>query len=178
MQPCYLRSLTVILALCISGCGNGQSDSVAVEASSGAEPADLVLIGGEIATVDPELGRVEALAVDGYRIAAVGSNSEISAYIGPDTEVVELDGRFVMPGFIEGHGHFLSLGESLRIIDLSEIREWDEAVRMVAAAADKARPGEWITGRGWHQDKWDSVPDDAVDGVELLEPDHVRGFCY
>ena len=167
MQPRYLRSLTVILALCISGCGNEQSDSVAVEASSGAEPADLVLIGGEIATVDPELGRVEALAVDGYRIAAVGSNSEISAYIGPDTEVVELDGRFVMPGFIEGHGHFLSLGESLRIIDLSEIREWDEAVRMVAAAADKARPGEWITGRGWHQDKWDSVPEDAVEGVPV-----------
>ena len=147
-------------------------------------------VGGEIATVDPAIGNVEALAVNGYRIAAVGSDDEISALIGPETEVIELEGRFVMPGFIEGHGHFMGLGESLRILDLQDVRNWDEVVRMVATAADKAKAGEWITGRGWHQDKWDSVPEDAVEGVPVndslsaVSPDnpvrltHASGHAY
>jgi hypothetical protein len=128
-------------------------------------PADLVLRGGKVATVDPALGNTEAIAVNGYQVTAVGSNDEISAYIGPDTEVIELNGRFAMPGFIEGHGHFFSLGESKRILDLNDVSNWNEVVSMVAVAVDKAQPGEWIFGRGWHQDKWDSVPEDAVDGI-------------
>ncbi len=144
-------------SLCLAGCGE--------QAEPPVEPADLVLRGGKVVTVDPALGTVEALAVDGFRIAAVGSSDEIARYIGPDTRVVELEGRFVMPGFIEGHGHFMSLGRSKQILDLSTAKNWDEIVAMVATAADKAKAGEWIFGRGWHQDKWDSVPEDAVDGV-------------
>jgi predicted amidohydrolase YtcJ len=128
-------------------------------------PADLVLRGGKVATVDPALGNAEAIAVNGYQITAVGDNDEIAAYIGPDTEVIELNGRFAMPGFIEGHGHFFSLGESKRILDLNDVGNWNEVVSMVAVAVDKAQPGEWIFGRGWHQDKWDSVPEDAVEGI-------------
>jgi hypothetical protein len=127
--------------------------------------ADLVLRGGTVATVDPAIGNQQAIAVSGYRITAVGSNDEIDAYIGPETRVIELDGRFVMPGFIEGHGHFMGLGRAKQILDLSRVKNWNEVVSTVAAAVDKAQPGEWIFGRGWHQDKWDSVPDDAVDGV-------------
>jgi hypothetical protein len=127
--------------------------------------ADLVLRGGTVATVDPAIGNQQAIAVSGYRITAVGSNDEIAAYIGPETRVIELNGRFVMPGFIEGHGHFMGLGRAKQILDLSRVKNWNEVVSMVAAAVDKAQPGEWIFGRGWHQDKWDSVPEDAVDGV-------------
>lgn len=153
---------SIVVAASLAGCGGEQTD-----ASSNVPPADLVLIGGEIATVDPAIGNVEAMAVSGYQVAAVGSDDDIAAYIGQETKVIELEGRFVMPGFIEGHGHFLSLGESIRILDLNDVRNWDEVVRQVSAAADKAKPGEWITGRGWHQDKWDSVPDDAVEGVPV-----------
>ncbi len=152
----------------LAACG-GESQQAQSDApdSAGAQvqPADLVLRGGTIATVDASIGNVEALAVNGYQISAVGTNDEIAAYIGPQTEVVELAGRFVMPGFIEGHGHFLSLGRSKQILDLNDVENWEEIVSMVAVAVDKSRPGEWIFGRGWHQDKWDSVPDDAVDGV-------------
>ena len=74
-----------------------------------------------------------------------------------------------MPGFIEGHGHFLSLGRSKQILDLNDVEDWDQIVSMVATAVDKSRPGEWIFGRGWHQDKWNSVPDDAVEGVPINE---------
>ncbi|HEX5765688.1 MAG TPA: amidohydrolase, partial [Woeseiaceae bacterium] len=152
-------------ALFISACsGEPEGDADApVERAQAA--ADLVLRGGTIATVDASLGQQQAIAVSGYEIAAVGSNEEIEAWIGPETEVVELQGRFVMPGFIEGHGHFMGLGRAKQILDLSTVRNWEEIVSMVAAAADKAQPGEWIFGRGWHQDKWDSVPEDAVDGV-------------
>jgi predicted amidohydrolase YtcJ len=95
----------------------------------------------------------------------VGSDAEIAAYIGDATEVIDLAGRLAIPGFIEGHGHYLSLGRAKQILDLTTVRNWDEVVNMVAVAADQAQPGEWIFGRGWHQDKWDSVPEDAVDGV-------------
>jgi predicted amidohydrolase YtcJ len=183
-------SLLAALAGMLAACGGESSQGVTDAPPVDNHFADLVLIGGSIATADPAIGNVNALAVEGYRIAAVGSDDEISTYIGPDTEVIQLDGRFVMPGFIEGHGHFLSLGESLRILDLSAVRDWDEVVRMVAVAADKAQPGQWLTGRGWHQDKWDSVPDDAVEGVPVngslsaVSPDnpvrltHASGHAY
>jgi predicted amidohydrolase YtcJ len=156
-----------LLALAIAACGGGQeaSETLELAATPAVAPADLVLRGGKVATVDPALGNAEAIAVNGYQITAVGGNDEISAYIGPDTEVIELNGRFAMPGFIEGHGHYMSLGRARQILDLTKVNNWGEIVTMVAGAVDKSQPGEWIFGRGWHQDKWDSVPDDAVDGV-------------
>jgi predicted amidohydrolase YtcJ len=160
--------LVVSLAfLLITGCSDASkqpADSATTEATD-LVPADLVLRGGKVATIDPALGNTEAIAVNGYQITAVGSNDDISAYIGAETEVIELKGRFVMPGFIEGHGHMISLGESKLILDLNDVANWDEIVSMVAVAADKAKPGEWIKGRGWHQEKWDGLPDDAVDGI-------------
>lgn len=168
IHPTHLL-IVCLTAMALGGCGGASEDAADTAAGSDLTPADLVLRGGTVATVDPALGNVEAVAVNGYLITAVGSNEEISAYVGPDTEVIELGGRFAMPGFIEGHGHFLSLGESKRILDLNNISDWSEAVTMVAVAADKARPGEWIFGRGWHQDKWDSVPEDAVEGLPRNE---------
>jgi predicted amidohydrolase YtcJ len=157
-----------LLALALAACGGSSQDATDTTESAATPevaPADLVLRGGKVATVDPALGNAEAIAVNGYQVTAVGSNDEISAYIGPDTEVIELNGRFAMPGFIEGHGHFFSLGESKRILDLNNVGNWNEVVSMVAVAVDKAQPGEWIFGRGWHQDKWDRVPEDAVQGI-------------
>ncbi|MEZ5559962.1 MAG: amidohydrolase [Pseudomonadales bacterium] len=167
MTPLSRLSLTALLLSALTGCGEPtqSGESAAKTAGSAVEPATLVLRGGTVATVDPAIGTADAIAVRGYEIAAVGSNDEIADYIGPDTEVIELNGRFAMPGFIEGHGHYLGLGRAKQILDLSHVRNWDEVVGMVAAAADQAEPGEWIHGRGWHQDKWDSVPEDAVDGV-------------
>ena len=160
-------SFTVSLALFFAGCGQEAEEPAdgASNAEAQGDAADLVLRGGKIATVDPALGTQEAIAISGFEITAVGTNEAIAARIGPNTKVVELDGRFVMPGFIEGHGHFMGLGRAKQILDLSTVKNWGEVVTMVAAAVDKAEPGEWIFGRGWHQDKWDSVPNDAVDGV-------------
>lgn len=164
----YPFLLLSLAALILAGCGGGSGDSQPAAQSPSAPmvaPADLVLRGGKVATVDPDLGNAEAVAVNGYQVTAVGSNDDISAYIGPETEVIELNGRFAMPGFIEGHGHYMGLGRSKQILDLTQAKNWGEIVSLVAGAVDKAQPGDWIFGRGWHQDKWDSVPGDAVDGV-------------
>lgn len=129
--------------------------------------ADLILKNGFIATVDPNIGNVTAIAINDYLITATGDDQKIDEFIGPNTEVIDLDGRFVMPGFIEGHGHFMSLGRSKQILDLNDVDGWEEIVSKVAVEVDKSKPGEWIFGRGWHQDKWSSLPDNAIDGVPI-----------
>ena len=155
----FLAISTLLLAAACSDQPEDVSEPVSVEA------ADLVLRGGTIASVDPHIGLAQAIAVNGTKITAIGTDSDIAPYIGPETELIELNGRFAMPGFIEGHGHFLGFGRAQQILDFSAVRNWNEIVSMVAVAVDKAKPGEWILGRGWHQDKWDSLPEDAVDGV-------------
>jgi len=155
-------AVAISIVLLASGCSAPEDDGDDTPVTN---PADLVFLGGTIASVDPEIGSAEAIAITGSNITAIGSDEAITRYIGPETETIDLAGRFVMPGFIEGHGHFLGFGQSLKILDLSKAEKWDDIVSMVAIAVDKAKPGEWILGRGWHQDKWRSVPADAVDGV-------------
>jgi predicted amidohydrolase YtcJ len=72
-----------------------------------------------------------------------------------------------MPGFIEGHGHFAGIGENRLTLDLAGTASWDEIVQLVAQAVTNARPGEWIAGRGWHQEKWTSVPQPNVEGFPV-----------
>lgn len=126
--------------------------------------ADLVLLDGNIVTVDDALGTVNALAVKDGRILAVGSTAEMQKHVAANTKVIKLEGRTAIPGFIEGHAHFIGVGNSKLILDLSKVRTWDEVVDMVAAAVKKAQPGEWIVGRGWHQEKWDRRPEGNVEG--------------
>ena len=132
-------------------------------------PADLVLRGGRIVTVDDRLPEVQALAARGGTIVALGSNAEVARYVGPATQVIELGGQLAIPGFIEGHGHFTGVGENRINLDFMNTKSWDEIVHMVAQAVETAKPGQWIIGRGWHQDKWTSRPDPNVEGFPLHE---------
>jgi predicted amidohydrolase YtcJ len=120
---------------------------------------------GKIVTVDSERPQAEAIAVVADRIVAVGSNDEIAARVGSTTEVIDLEGRLAIPGFIEGHGHFTSLGRAKMILDLTKAGHWGDIVDMVADAVQEAEPGQWILGRGWHQEKWDRVPSPSVEGL-------------
>lgn len=156
----------VALVALLVGCGGGQA------------PADLVVLGGTIVTMDEQRPEAEALAARGQAIVAVGNEGEVRRLIGPETEVLDLDGAVVVPGLIEGHGHFLSLGRSEMQLDLRGAADWPEIVAMVAEAASDAAPGEWIIGRGWHQEKWTAPPEPAVDGMpvhqglSLVTPDN------
>src|SRR5213596_2894382 len=108
--------------------------------------ADLVLRGGRIVTLDDNAPEVQALAARDGRIVALGSNADIAAYVGSSTQVIDV--RFAMPGFIEGHGHFTGIGENKINLDLMSATSWDQIIQMVAQAVEKARPGQWIIGRG------------------------------
>lgn len=130
-----------------------------------ADPADLVLRGGTIVTVDDANAEVEALAVRDGRIVALGTEAEISALVGRDTEVLELNGATAYPGFIEAHGHYMGVGQSTLQLNLMDVASWDEIVAMVADAVADAEPGELILGRGWHQEKWTARPEPNVDGL-------------
>jgi predicted amidohydrolase YtcJ len=131
------------------------------------EPADLVLQGGKIVTMDKEKPTAEAIAVRKDRIVAVGSMEEMKPYISKSTKVIDLDGKLAIPGFIESHAHFSSLGHAKMNLDLMKVKNWDEVIAMVAEAVKKAKPGQWIIGRGWHQEKWDKTPEPNVDGLPL-----------
>ena len=139
----------------------------ALAAAAFAQPADLVLRNGKIVTVDPAGRVVQALAVRGDRIAALGADSDAPRWIGPQTKVIDLHGMLAIPGFIEGHGHFTGVGEFRMGLDLREARTWDDIVAQVGRAAKQAKPGEWIIGRGWHQSKWAQAPEPNVEGFPL-----------
>jgi predicted amidohydrolase YtcJ len=141
--------------------------SLLLGSSPAPQPASLVLRNGKILTVDPAKPRAQAVALSADRIVAVGTNEEIDAYVGPSTEVIDLSGKLAVPGFVEGHGHFLGLGRSKMVLDLTRVENWDEIVSMVKEAAAKAKPGDWILGRGWHQEKWDNLPSPNVEGLPL-----------
>ncbi len=129
------------------------------------EPADLVLKNGKIVTVDDSVPEAQALAVRESKIIAVGSDRQIEAYIGAETQVIDLDGKLAIPGFIDSHAHFTSIGRSKLSLDLTKVKNWDEIIALVKEAAQNARPGEWILGRGWHQEKWDRIPEPNIDGL-------------
>jgi len=129
------------------------------------EPADLVLMGGRIVTMDDSYPEATALAARAGTLVAVGTEREIDRFIGPDTEVIDLGGKLAVPGLIEGHAHFLSLGRAKMRIDLNGVADFEEIVAMVEAAAAEAEPGQWILGRGWHQEKWTSTPQPNVSGL-------------
>lgn len=133
-------------------------------ACSSEEKADMVLLNAKVITVDDTNTEAEAVAVKGDTIYAVGTTAEISDMIGDATEVIDLEGKTVVPGLIESHAHFLGLGKAKTRIDLSNANNWDEIVYLVLKAAETAKPGEWILGRGWHQEKWETVPTSNVDG--------------
>jgi len=129
------------------------------------EPADLVLMGGRIVTMNDGYPEATALAARGQTLVAVGSDEEVDRYIGPDTEVIDLGGALAVPGLIEGHGHFLGLGRAKMQLDLNGVADFDEIIAMVEAAVAEAEPGQWILGRGWHQEKWASAPEPNVSGL-------------
>jgi predicted amidohydrolase YtcJ len=141
----------------------------ATQAATGAAPqaATLVLRGGKIVTVDDGRPEAQAMAVRGDTIVALGSNQEIQPYVGAGTRVIDLKGALAIPGLIDAHVHFTGVGEAARNLKLGTAKNWDEIVRMVGDAAKKAKPGEWIIGRGWHQEKWSEVPTANVEGFPV-----------
>jgi len=129
-------------------------------------PADSVYINGIIYTVDEANPKAQAVAVKDGLILVVGTSEEIQAYVGESTEVIDLQGKTMTPGIIESHAHLMGIGYNKLEIDLMGVKTYDELIQKVAEAAATAKPGDWITGRGWHQDKWLQMPEKTVKGFQ------------
>jgi predicted amidohydrolase YtcJ len=135
------------------------------------EAADLVVTHGVIHTMDPAAPRVEALAVRDGRVVATGTSREILArFAAPD--VLDLEGRAVIPGLIDAHGHVMGLGRALRTLDLVGTKSAVAIAEIVAAAAASRPAGSWITGRGWDQNDWERKAFPTHDALDRVAPDH------
>ena len=157
---------TVFTIVIIALAFHAKPTARAVQQAS-AQPADLVLTNGKIVTVEDGAPDAQAIAVRGTRIVAVGSADAIKAHIGPKTQVIDLRGQLVIPGFVEGHGHFTGIGNTELGLKLMNTTSWEQIVNMVAERVKTAKPGEWIYGRGWHQEKWTARPNPNVEGFPV-----------
>jgi predicted amidohydrolase YtcJ len=154
-NPIYMR----LSSLCLLA-------TVLLAACTKQEPADLIISNGKIYTVNDQQPLVEAVAIKANKIIALGSAKELEKYIGDKTEVIDLQGKTMTPGFIEGHGHIMGVGYNELNIDLMNVKSYEEMVGKVKEAVAKAQPGQWILGRGWHQEKWDTKPANMVRGFQ------------
>ena len=125
---------------------------------------DLLFVNGNFFTADSLNPQATAVAILGDRILAVGKEEDLKKLADKNTQIIDLQGAFAMPGFIEGHGHFNGLGMSLQNLNLINTKSWAEITGMVAEKIKSAKPGEWIEGRGWHQEKWSESPGATVNG--------------
>lgn len=134
-------------------------------------PADAIYVNGRLITMDGSMPEAEALAIRGDRIVGVGSVSEIRRRFEAPLEV-DLLGKTVLPGLIDAHAHFVSLGIARLTVDLVGSASEREAAERVAERARRSPPGQWIRGRGWNQNLWPSKRFPDRRALDRVAPDH------
>jgi len=151
-------AISIFLALLSGASAPAQNASPATTDSK--PKADVIFIHANVYTGVPATSqfgstmREEAIAVRGDRIQAVGKNTEIEKLKGPQTQVVDLGGHFVMPGFNDAHMHLVDAGLQKLSVDLTGVKTLDEFRQRVLAKVEKAKAGEWILGGGWDETAW------------------------
>jgi len=151
----YLYSGIAITFLLLTACQSPKKES-----------ATMIIYGGNIYTVDTTQAMVEAVAVKDNTILFTGTLAEAEQYKDDQTQLIDLEGKTMTPGLIEGHGHFMGLGYNELNLDLMNTTSYQQIVDAVAEKVKTTAPGEWITGRGWHQSKWDEMPAETVNGFQ------------
>ena len=171
-------AIAALALLAVAGASRAQHSKAIPPVPGLQPPADLVIRGGRVVTMDDRVPEGGAIAIRDGRVVGVGPGA-MAGWVGRRTPVIELPkGALVIPGFIESHGHLENLGLYLRRLRLLSTKSWDEVVAGVDSVAKVARPGEWILGRGWHQEKWSAKPARTVEGFPTLDeldrvaPDH------
>lgn len=151
-----------LLVLCALGCGCSLEQQ---------PQADLVFQNATIWTGNPKQPEAEALALRGSRIVAVGEQEAIAAFVGDSTVVVDAGQRFITPGFIDCHVHFLTGGRRLSSVQLRNAENPADFARRIGDYAQTMPPGTWITGGDWDHENWGGeLPDRAW--VDSLTPNH------
>ena len=115
--------------------------------------ADLVLMNGKIITINPDDSVVEAVVCKDKKFVKVGTNEDVKPYIGKSTEVIDLGGKTVVPGFVDTHLHFSSGGRRARFVDLRYVRSMEDLVTEIKKKAEQMPPGRWVQGYGYNESK-------------------------
>ena len=156
---CLMPALTILIVsislLILSLDCSEKSPDTPPPPTTQTTPADMVLRGGKIATVDDSFSFAQALAVAGDKFVFVGADQDVEPFIGPNTQVIELSGNLVVPGLIDAHGHLMMYGTSLASLDCRGTTTYQQIVEMVSAKARQLKPDQWILGNNWDQNDWD-----------------------
>lgn len=139
---------------------------------STSESPDLVLTGGTVYTAEAGQPRAEAVAVRAGRILAVGDTTEILQLIGEGTQVVDLQGAFIYPGFTDSHVHLRGVGERELAFNLEGVTGIKDLQQRVAQEAESHKPGEWIIGRGWIETHWQPLRFPTRADLDAAAPEH------
>jgi len=164
----WLAALTVVV---LAACGGSPS-------GDGSESATLILQGGNVITMDAANPHAEAVAIADDRIVYVGSDEGADAWRDSATQMIHLAGATVLPGLTDAHAHLMGTGRNKAQLDILESTSFQELLDAVAAAVAEAEPGDWIVGRGWHQEKWTDQPETSVRGfpahfeLSAISPDN------
>jgi hypothetical protein len=134
--------------------------------------ADMVLFNGRVFTVEKSMPWAEAVAIRDGKFIAVGADAEIKKMIGSDTQVIDLQGKLVLPGFNDAHLHFTSGGLYLLGIDLRPARDEKEFVAILKEYIGKLPKGEWVTGGNWDHENWPSKKHPCKQLIDAVSPDH------
>ena len=131
---------------------------------------DTAYVNGKIYTLDPSFSTASAFCLSGDRFVAVGTNEEVRALCGPETKIVDLGGQVVLPGLIDSHLHINNTGAMKMELNVVA-KQREEIVALVADAYKKAKPGEWIVGRGWLNDEWPDTSFPTKEELDAVAPD-------
>ncbi len=118
---------------------------------------DLIVVNGDVFTVNPAAPKAQAFAVENGKFSAVGTNAEIRALADGDTAIIDAAGKTVTPGFVDGHSHVSGDSPVVAGVDLSYITDKDEWLRLIEEADQRLPDGEWLTGGGWDHTVIDGV---------------------
>lgn len=141
--------------------------------SACSQKADLVITGGSVWTgLSTGRGQPGAVAIGNGKILAVGDSAEISRYVGSKTEVLHANGGLVMPGFADGHTHFIDGGFQLASVNLRDAATPQEFVRRLKEYAARLKPGEWITGGDWDHTLWRGAPLPRHEWIDSVTPNN------
>ncbi len=149
-----MRAIVILLLMACAVAGNVWAEEPP------APKADMIFTHGNIYTGVPgassfhEIQRAEALAVRDGRVLAVGKTADLMKHKGPSTQVIDLGGRFVMPGFNDAHVHLANGGFAKQEVDLEGTKSLDDFRKRVREKVEATKPGEWIVGRGWDHTMW------------------------
>lgn len=117
-------------------------------------PADIVFKNGNVYTANDKAPHAQAIAVKADRIVFVGTNEAAQKFVGTKTRVVDLHGNTVLPGFTDSHQHLSGVGQREMTLNLEGTTSLEDFLAKVKARVDQAKPGEWVTGRGWIETHW------------------------